>query len=441
MDPDIPVVAVYNSLETFYPFLSRARNPQVLNRRRYHGDRGLFWLGKRKLVITTSPVPMLDTMCERCGYTETRFLSPQNSSTHLSVDILNDPGILAALLDYAGPSKTLQMIPYATTAQFLELAQALHEIYGLTILLPESPAPDKLWLRDTIDSKAGFRILAAQWLAGATGAHQPKLPEAIICQNIATASGAAGWFTSQGKKCIAKANCGESGLGQLILGEDTAGQNIRLLAENDFLGTDLILVEEYIHSTNTLSPSMEFFVPPLGLGEPHIAHVATQIFRGPTQFCGALLSKEFKQAPWFSPLAATGLMFGKHLQEMGYIGHFDLDTLIDDHDEIYLLEINARRTGSTFIHEFGKFALGPDYLDQVVLLSNTLPSGAIQDAEELFRILDDVLYPGGPSSGGVVISNSSALPFHEFGCIIMAPSSQEALRLQQEVVERIDGIH
>jgi hypothetical protein len=441
IDPDIPIVAVYNNLETFYPFLSRARDPKILNRRRYHGDRGLFWLGKRKLVIATSAVPMLETMCERWGYTETRFLFPQKASSHLSVDILNDASILNALMDYAGPAKTLQIIPYATTAQFLELARALQEVYGLTILLPESPAPDKLWLRDYIDSKAGFRSLVAQWLALAGGAHPPRLPDGIVCQDVATAVGAAGWFISQGKKCIAKANHGESGLGQLILSQDTSGQNFNLLAENDFWGTDLILVEEYIHSTSMLSPSMEFFVPPPELGEPHIAHVANQIFRGPTLFCGALISKEFKDAPWFSPLAEAGLMFGRHLQEMGYLGHFDLDTVIDDRGEIYLLEINARRTGSTFIHEFGKFALGSNYLDRAVLLSNTLSSGAIRDAEELFRVLEDILYPQSSSSGGVVISNPSALPFHEFGCIIVASSSQEALGLQQEVVERIEGVH
>lgn len=441
IDSDIPVVAIYNNLETFYPFLSRAHDPQVLNRRRYHGDRALFWLGKRKLVITTAPIPMLDAMRERWGYTETCFLSPQNASPHLSVDILNNAALLTTLVDYAGPSKTLQIIPYATTAQFLRLAQILRERYGLTILLPESPAPDKLWLRDYVDSKAGFRTLVAQWLAQASGTHQPRLSDGIICQNVATASGAAGWFTSQGKQCIAKADRGESGLGQLILGRDTSGHNFNLLAEDDFLGPDLILVEEYIHSTDMLSPSIEFFVPPPELGEPHITHVANQIFRNLTQFCGALISQEFKDAPWFSPLAETGLMFARHLQEMGYIGHFDLDTVIDDRGKIYLLEINARRTGSTFIHEFGKFALGPNYLDRAVLLSNTLSGGAIRDAEELFHVLDDLLYPGGPSSGGVVISNPSALPFHEFGCIIIASSSQEALRLQQEVVERIECIH
>ncbi len=187
IDPDIPVVAVHNNLETFYPFLIRAHDPQVLNRRRYYGDRGLFWLGNRKLVITTSVVPILDSICGLWGYCDTHFLSPQNPSTHLSVDILNDACLPAALVAYAGRSRTIQMIPYATTIQFLQLAQALRERYGLTVLLPESPAPDKFWLRDYIDTKTGFRTLAGQWLAAqADGFRLPRLPEGIICQDLNT---------------------------------------------------------------------------------------------------------------------------------------------------------------------------------------------------------------------------------------------------------------
>jgi hypothetical protein len=438
--PDIPVVAVYNNLETFYPFLSRAQDPQVLDRRRYHGDRGLFWIGKRKLVITTAPVPLVDVMCERWGFCDTRFLSPKDPSYALSSDILNDAALLAGLLEYAGPARTIQLIPYATTTQFLQLAQALRKQHGLTVLLPESPAPDKLWLRDYIDSKAGFRILVSQWLNAQTRCAPPRLPYGIICPNISMATGAAGWFTSRGQQCIVKADRGESGLGQIILGKDANGKTSGLLAGNDFLGSDVILVEEYIPTSNLLSPSMEFVVPPLGLGKPQIAHLANQLFRGPTQFCGAIISKEFQNAPWFPSLRECGLLFADYLQEMGYVGHFDLDTVVDDRGELYLLEINARRTGSTYVHEFGELALGPDYLEHAVLLSNALSSGSIRDAGELFRVLEDMLFTGAPASSGVVISSTSALRFNEFGCIIVASSSEEALRLQQEVEGRIEGL-
>ncbi len=438
---DIPVLAVYNNLETFYPFLSRAHDPQVLNRRRYHGDRALFWLGDRKLVITTTAASLLNSMREMWGYPHTRFLSPKNPTYNLSIDILGDDELLDKVVEYAGPSKTLQIVPYATTIQFLQLAETLQEQYGLTVLLPESPAPNKLWLRDYIDTKTGFRMLANQWLSTIEGKLlRAKLPDGINCHNIDTAVGAASWFANQGKKSIIKADRGEAGLGQLILGNEDVSKVASLIAKNDFLGTDSILIEEYIHSPNQLSPSLEFFVPSLGFGVPEISHLANQIVRNNTQFCGAIISRESLSFPWYVQLANSGLLFARYLQEMGYVGHFDLDTIVDERGDTYLLEINSRRTGTTFVHEFAKYMLHPDYLDHKALLSNTLASGTIQDIETLLRVLSDVLFTPGISSCGVVVSNPSVLPFHEFGCIIVGSSSEEALCLQQDIIERVKGI-
>ena len=65
---------------------------------------------------------------------------------------------------------------------------------------------------------------------------------------------------------------------------------------------------------------------------------------------------------------------------MGYVGHFDLDTVVNDEGRVYLLEINPRRTGGTHVHEFADHVFGADYLDKVALLSNdTLSSGSITE--------------------------------------------------------------
>ncbi len=74
------------------------------------------------------------------------------------------------------------------------------------------------------------------------------------------------------------------------------------------------------------------------------------------------------------------MIFAHRLQAMGYVGHFDLDTVVNDDGRVYLLEINPRRTGGTHVHEFAEHVFGADYLDKVTLLSNdTLSSGGITD--------------------------------------------------------------
>ncbi len=59
----------------------------------------------------------------------------------------------------------------------------------------------------------------------------------------------------------------------------------------------------------------------------------------------------------------SGMIFARRLQQMGYVGHFDLDTVVDDAGRVYLLEINPRRTGGTHVHEFAEHVFGADYLD------------------------------------------------------------------------------
>jgi hypothetical protein len=118
---------------------------------------------------------------------------------------------------------------------------------------------------------------------------------------------------------------------------------------------------------------------------------------------------------------------------------------VDDAGRLYLLEVNARRTGGTFAHEFARFTFGPDYLDDVAVLShNKLEAGDLASADELLATIEDLLYPmrseghkldAGPR--GVVVSAASALKFGEFGCMFIGPSTGDALALQQRLLERL----
>ena len=87
-------------------------------------------------------------------------------------------------------------------------------------------------------------------------------------------------------------------------------------------------------------------------GEPQITYVSDQLFQGFGDFCGVLVSRELLDTPWYPPLAESGMIIARRLQQMGYVGHFDLDTVVNDEGRVYLLEINPRRTGGTHVHEF-----------------------------------------------------------------------------------------
>jgi hypothetical protein len=439
LDKDVPVVVVSNITEAFFEFPNRAERAAERARLVHHaqcqGDRSLLWLGDPKLVFVTFPVAHAEYTRRHLGYQGTCYAAPAAPSPSLSLDILREPALVNRLVEYAGAGRSVQLIPYATTPQFLHLAKTLRTDYGLNVLLPESAGPDCLWLRDYIDTKAGFRILASRWLPNS--AH--LLLPGVVCRDFQQAAAAAHWFAGQRQPCILKSDNGMGGLGHHIVqpGDFSCREEIRRQLElNSFLHGDLIVVEKFVHSSRPASPSLEFFVPAAGAGGPKMTYLCDQLFVGMGN--SFLVSRELLDTQWYPVLAESGSLIATSLQEMGYVGHFDIDTVVDDDGRIFLLEVNARRTAGTHIHEFAQFLFGPDYLNDVVLLGHgAMKSGAIAECDELLQAIGDLLYPIQGTRRGVVVSVTSTLPLGDFGCIIVASSTNEALALQQALMERI----
>jgi hypothetical protein len=442
LDKDVPAVVISNIDEPFFEFQNRAESAAERDRLIYHaqcqGDRCLLWLGDPKLVFVAFPIAHAEYTRQRLGYQDTCYVTPANPSPALSLDILREPSLIQRLVDYAGAGRRVQLIPYATTPQFLQLAETLRTDYGLDVLLPESPSPEGMWLRDYIDTKAGYRVLVSRWLSNSA---ELLLPGAV-CRDFRQAAAAAHWFASQKQPCIVKADTGHGSLGHCVVhpGDFSCVEAIlRHLEHESYLHDDLLVVEKFVHASKSVSPSLELFVPAAGTGGPKITYLCDQLFVGMGN--SFLVSRELLDTPWYPTLAESGLFIGAQLQELGYVGHFDLDTIVDDDGHVFLLEVNTRRTAGTHIHEFAQFAFGPDYLEDVVLLGHgAMKSGTITECDELLQVIGDLLYPIQGDRRGVVVSATSTLPLGDFGCIIAASSTAEALALRQALIERIRGV-
>ena len=441
VNPNIPVVIVCNISETFFDFLSLAENStveaQLIRGEQYRGDRALIWVGDPKLVFVSLPVPNGEALCQQLGYRHTRYAVPAEPTAWLSLDILREPALMDQLLAYAGEKRTLQIIPYATTRQFYQLIETLRTDHGLTVIVPETPEPETFWLRDYMDTKAGFRALAARWLPNA----DELLPEGYVCETLETAAEVVYWFGLRQEICIVKANIGENGLGNLVVrpGDfDSVAAILEHLHHNSFMRNLPLTVEAYVQADKLISPSLEVFVPPLSQGDPYITYVSDQVFQGFGDFCGVLVSRDLLTAPWYKTLADSGLLIAKRLQELQYVGHFDMDAVVNDEGQAFLVEINPRRTGGSHVHDFAQFFFGPDYLDKVALLSDdTLKSGPITDITELLSEISDLLYPIQGRQRGAIVTVSSALENHEFGCIFIGPTQADVVALQQQMIDRM----
>jgi hypothetical protein len=435
---DSPVVIVHNYLESFQKFLSRSGDENTLLDRRFNGDQALFWLGEPKLVISSAPIENAALLKERWGYNAVRTLSPEVMSHSLSEDIISESHLRQAILEFAGKKKRIALIPYATTPEFLKLAKTLQEEDRLAVLLPESTKPENLWIKDYLDSKVGFRsILALITTEGET----PKYPQGFICADLEEAIEAADWFRRSGKGCVVKASMGGSGVGNLFLPLDTMPDKdaiSKLIHQNDFLAEDVFVVEELILSPESISPSVEYYVPPAGHGAPEFTYLCNQLFESSGRFAGVVIGKELEQAPWWSELNAQGHLIAKKLQEIGYIGYFDLDAIVDQDGNCFLVEINSRRTGGTYAHEFMEHNFGLDYDERYTIISqNKLPSGNLRSLKALEEALEGLLYPMGGAQAGVILMLTSMLGKGYFGYLILGSTISEATNLQEQMLNRI----
>lgn len=434
----IPLVVIGNIPEAAYDFLRLAGDKieQMVRVRQLKAERSLLWAGSSKLVVLSFPAPHIPYLSERLDYGGTECIAPKNPTAWLSRDVLREQHLVDRLVEYAGSDRAIQMIAYAATRDFFELASVLQNEYGLTVLLPESPRPENLWLRDSIDTKSGFRNLVGAWLP------HGKLPNGIICQNEQVATDVIKWFLANDEVCVAKPDRGQAGIGIHLFSDRATSREVilRTLKEDPFL-SDVIIVEAFIEPRGALSPSLEFYVPPPECGSPEITYLSNQIIDDTGDFLGVLASRDLEQAAWYPSFRESGLLVAERLQMMGYVGHFDIDAIVDDDDQLYLVEINARRTGGTHVHEFGLFAIGPNYLDDVVLLSqDSMTSGDITDSDTLLEVMDNLLYPIGGNNRGVVATITSTLPTGKFGCIFVASTTDEALELQESVAQRIQYV-
>ena len=118
----VPRVAICNITETFFDFLNKAEDEEdrrtLMYGEQYRCDRTLVWLGDSKLVFVSFPIPHANYLLHNFGYAHTHYLAPQNPTPWLCNDILQEPVLLAQLIEYAGAERTIQLVPYATTPQY-----------------------------------------------------------------------------------------------------------------------------------------------------------------------------------------------------------------------------------------------------------------------------------------------------------------------------------
>ncbi|MFN8413466.1 MAG: hypothetical protein U0Z26_13855 [Anaerolineales bacterium] len=134
---NIPTVIVSNFAEAHIDFLGRSsvanERAELIDGEDYHGDRTILWAGDPKLVIVNYPIAHEKLNLNRLGFPHTRHLAPTNPSHYLSLDILREPHLVDVIVGHAGAERIVQIIPYATTREFLRMVEVLRKEYHLIL--------------------------------------------------------------------------------------------------------------------------------------------------------------------------------------------------------------------------------------------------------------------------------------------------------------------
>ncbi|MFI2211574.1 hypothetical protein [Streptomyces sp. NPDC020141] len=420
----VPTVCVCNAVDTLRDFAVRADDVDRLLSECYaQQDQALFWGPLRKMLITYEPIGDLDWQRKFLELDGVVNLSPAGRGGSLFADALADPELMAAVAAHAGPGRRIRLIPHTTTADLWRFAEALRSGYGIEVELPES-TPDQS-LRDLFDTKTGLRDLAA----GLGMTDGPcRVPPGAHCDDAQEVESAVRAMLADGTPCIVKADRGEASLGLLIFrpGDDGIAER---LAASEFYGEDPVVVEEFIDG-DIAFPSVEYMVPEDG--PPHLCYTTDMLFEGATRLRGNVTARELKDAWWYRPLTEGGLRLAREMQRRGYRGHFGIDAIARD-GVVHMHDLNARRTGSTHVHEFGDQLIGPKYLDTHAVGNYDLyglPAGL--DLAEVLRLLGRLVASPRTADRGVVPTELTDLRTGRVSCMFFAPNLAELHELIDE---------
>ncbi|MFJ4937372.1 hypothetical protein ACIP8U_26440 [Streptomyces pseudovenezuelae] len=373
---------VANISEPFLPFLRRESDPgrrhQMIAEEHALSERTVLWGGTDKICLLPQPAHTVELLESRFDYrVSARILETPDDRLSRAITRSGDT---IAWLAAAGRTAPLALSGYAATEDFVDLVATLRSSRVDFAADDATVSPEGLNVLRRIETKSGFRQIAAVLLNGL----RCRLPAGTTCESPAAALHAARRLSRATGAVMIKADDGEGGFGNVALSAHELEQvdTGHLLEVCSFLGLRSV-VEQLIPCVG--APSVEFFVPSAP-GSPVMTYACTQIFDRNNYFIGVRLSPADRDADWFDPLVEFGCRLAAHLQQRGFRGHFDIDAIVTATGDLYVVEANLRRTGGTHVHDFARTVLGSDYASRIEILSRSIAIPSCSPSEALRRL-------------------------------------------------------
>ncbi len=306
----------------------------------YETDHSVFWSANTRVLLLPEgydPLWFAD-MHSAVGLEHPSVVSPARRSGLLVQDLLHDGEAQAALRGHLSGYGVVRMMPFGPTPNFYQLAAMLRG-WGLTVEM-DCVSEDHDWASTYLDSKVSCLDLARQ------------LPEIRVASGLMASSwgevrGAVEVMLARHGRVIVRTPYGVAGEGSAVLTAD-AGRlsSFYETAANDSFFAFPLLVQQFIeHVPGVGCPAADLLVDDEGVQDVVICAMTVDeghLFRSVNVGEGSL------PAAWARRVTQVAHELGSAARDLGYRGWMCVDCVAGADDQIYVTEINARRSGSYF---------------------------------------------------------------------------------------------
>lgn len=439
-------VYISNLSEDVWPFIEAISDDHAraveIEENANLADRDLFTTSEESDLVFISPKPIQESFVEYYknlfGIRKLEILTPKVHSGETCRDVYRDQELFTKLIDFANHAKKLTLLSYATSEQFLILANKLKEA-GIAVYTPEAPEEEDAWTVNFFGSKSGIRQLAQQ-----SAAEEPDfiMSDGLICVNIIDAAKIAAKKYIKEEGVVIKTNKGHSGAGVLILrpGELPIEYKACERAIYDLLKKDAywdkfpIVIESLINVNSAVGggfPNVEFKINKSGRID-YLYYCGLRVTKSGI-FQGVEMNEDVMNDRLMTRIIDMGFFIGEKYAANGYRGYYDVDLVAAKNGDLYVSESNTRRTGGSHVYKTALKLIGKDFLDDTYVLSNNawkLPNGATPTFDKLLAVLKPVLFDK-KSQEGLVIASANLLRQGQLAYIIFGQNKKHALEIEE----------
>ena len=348
------------------------------------------------------------------GATKIDILVPKIDSHLICKDFYNDKALFNRFIKKAKKYKRVSLVSYATSPQFLDLAEKMKE-RGINVITPEAPEVDCAWTVNFYGSKSGIRQLAQQ-----STALEPDfiMPEGVICVGKLDAAKIAANRFINDNGVVIKTNKGSSGNGVLIFRNGDLPKNYKecekaiyaTLNKNDYWDRYPIIIEDLINvDVNNVNsfPNIEFKIHKSGKIE--MLYYCLMLVTKEGVFYGIDMHEDVIGDRLAARIIDTGFFIAERYAAAGYRGHFDIDMITTKYNQVFVNESNTRNTGGTDVFKVALELIGRDFFSDSYVISRTkyeLTNISRPTFSKVLKILEPVLYNKKTKEGVMVTSEN-----------------------------------